>query len=163
MAQAERRILQELSSQMQAQVQEERANAQAALERADTIHRELSTRLEAADGAAREGHEKLAVLESEHRHLTDKYEQGLGLIKALQGESRSLEARLLVLREEGSPYALSQLSQKPSPRSPMQPMLQPDFIRDAGEYLRTSPSREQRALGEVVLETAMRYPSLESK
>ena len=148
----------------------------------------LTERLEASEASARGATERLAVLEAEHRHVSERYEHATGLLRSLQGESRSLEARLLVLRRDhdgsplsaslspsaravrGLPYSLEHEATSPSAlvrgagaggvagehgASPCSP----DFIYDASEFLRSSPSSEERALGGLVLETALKYPA----
>ena len=105
-ANAEKRILQDVTSRLQQACDDERQNAQAARDRADAQCETLLARLEVADTAARTAGERLGALEAEKRQLGDKYIQSVSQAKAMQAEHRVREEELRGLRLHHQSLAL---------------------------------------------------------
>ena len=91
---AEKRLLQDLASRMQAMQLDDRSAYESGRERAEAVHCELCARLEVAESSARSSEQRLAALETDRQWLSEKHSQLTSELKAVHTERRTAEEGL---------------------------------------------------------------------
>ena len=89
-AEAEKRLLQELANRMQQMQIDDRTHSAASRERHESSAAELTSRLEASDSALAACKERLGSVEAERRSLSERLTHADAQLKSLQGEHAAL-------------------------------------------------------------------------
>ena len=148
-AQAEKRLLQDLTSRLQQMQLEERAVSAAARERADALHAELAARFEASEASLRSAREQLGSLDADRRTLAERCTHLDAQLKMVQGDHGSMaaERRQLDERVRRQDAQLQQLQlERAASHSLEERFRDMQTQRDAAEAERASVQEEVAAL-----------------
>jgi chromosome segregation ATPase len=142
LATAERHMLQSVTGRMQMLQLEERAAMQAARDRAEVTHGELSVRLEAAETAALESAKSVTSIEEDRKWLSERYTLTTGQLKQVQSELNQLYEELSALNARHQALQLERASNAASAQLLEERLREVQSQRDAAESERMNLQRE---------------------
>jgi chromosome segregation ATPase len=121
---------------------EERAAMQAARDRAEVTHGELSVRLEAAETAALESAKSVTSIEEDRKWLSERYTLTTGQLKQVQSELNQLYEELSALNARHQALQLERASNAASAQLLEERLREVQSQRDAAESERMNLQRE---------------------
>ena len=142
LATAERHMLQAVTGRMQVLQLEERAAMQAARDRAEVSHGELSARLEAAETAALESAKSVTSIEEDRKWLSERYTLTTGQLKQGQSELNQLYEELSALNARHQALQLERATSAASAQVLEERLREVQSQRDAAESERMDLQRE---------------------